>query len=769
MKRISTVLIALFLVVLMATLYPAQVFADTPDYISEVKIGMGKDGDAAKAALSGYKIIETDLNQNAGGGWGSKGEKVVYLGYKTTKNKDDAITDLALMNMKGGYDINEYDVLMDRQMKDQIVPFVKDFMVAINEYRENLNSKNKVNKQRAAYIREMLNKLTDDDCGGIGLGDLLVNETKFEMGDEAYNKLSDEEKKKHADILTIMAQSQGHATYLMEMMVTKASDTKNNNWVDRFIVTTYDDLINATGQSPTDARKYLAKQYDDDANMILDKWEGFRELLLKKDDAKKELNKLTEDDVKDETDDDDIDFKDSTQEDINNYVADMIDNQVTTASAADSFSSLAMNDFLKSIKYGDGTLLDFFLQSSNEIEEDITVLYPLVASLSDGQRAGLEFVSLADLVQIAETNPEKEYKDTELDKLEPISIYEGVDRTIYQQGGVALTSDSLRSKAAQKILEQNGVSLAKWNVVLISFAAASIAGFIGSFAYKYTKIGILKHLIKSNKAKLTQMKSVHSNLPVDGLAFGKRMQHAIEMGKVEANINKYDEILYKFNGGRNSPLANKLMVGFGVAMVILTTISLILTYKDLKAQYNVQYTPIPHYMIDEKDLVGYNSKGEKIVFKNQSAYYKAVECNRTSNDEMYKSIGTCSDLNGDVGQQWLALYSVKNDVEDPIIAASLKVEINANEVPSGYSTGIHMFGSDSAFNLNSYPYVWNKSAKKIQVFFKRDVGAKANTSGSSFTAGSLAVSGVGGFVIGISATALFMNFKKRKENKAVSV
>ena len=769
MKKLSKVIIAFVLAVLMAGLFPAQVMADTPDYISEIKIGSAENADDAKAALSGYKIIETDLNKNAGGGWGSKGDRVVYLGYKTTKNKDDAVTDLALMNMKGGYDVNEYEILMDNQMKDQIIPFVKNFLAAIKEYRENYNSKNKVNKQRALYINKMLNKLKDDDCGGTGLGDLLLNETKFEMGDDAYNKLSEDEKKKHADILTIMAQSQGHATYLMEMMITKSADTNNNNWVDRFVATTYEDLINATGMAPTDARKYLAKQYDDDANMILDKWDGFRELLLKKDDAKKEVNSLTEDNVKDETDEDDIDFKDSTQEDINKYVADMIENQLTTAVAADNFSSMAMNDFLKSVKYGDGTLLDFFTQTEDDIEADVTVLYPLVAALSDGQRAGLEFVSLAELVQIAETNPEKEYKDTELEKLEPISIYEGVDRTIYQKGGVALTSDSLRSKAAEKILEQNGVSLAKWNIVLISFAAASIVGFIGSVAYKYTKIGILKSLIKSNKAKLEQMKSVHNNLPVDGLAFGKRMQHAIEMGKVEANINKYDDILYKFNGGRNSPLVNKLMVGFGVAMVILTTISLIITYKELKAQYNVKFTPIPHYMIDEKDLIGYNNRGEKIVLKNQSAYYKAVECNRTEKDEMYKSIGKCADLNGDVGQQWLALYAVKNESEDPILAESIKVVVDSVDVPAGYETGIHMFGSEAAFNLNAYPYVWNKSAKSVQVYFKRDYGAKNKTTGTNFTAGSLALAGGGGLILGVAIGSLGMTAKKKKENKTVTV
>ena len=35
-----------------------------------------------------------------------------------------------------------------------------------------------------------------------------------------------------------------------------------------------------------------------------------------------------------------------------------------------------------------------------EVEEDIPVLYPIVASLSKGQRAGLEFLSLLDLFNV---------------------------------------------------------------------------------------------------------------------------------------------------------------------------------------------------------------------------------------------------------------------------------------------------------------------------------------------------------------------------------
>ena len=114
MKKFIMAFIALVTALLIAAILPAQVFADSiPEYISEVKIGMGKDGKSARAALSDYKILSddkgnpVDLNQKAGGGLGSKGDKVVYLGYKTTADRDEAITDLALMNMKGGYSVQE--------------------------------------------------------------------------------------------------------------------------------------------------------------------------------------------------------------------------------------------------------------------------------------------------------------------------------------------------------------------------------------------------------------------------------------------------------------------------------------------------------------------------------------------------------------------------------------------------------------------------------------------------------------------------------------
>ncbi len=254
MKKITTVITSVILCVTMLILGPAQVAASAAEsakktYISEVKVGMGvKSEEAAKELLAeGFTILTddsgqyADLNKDAGSKSILKkgpNQKIVYLGYKTTEDADDAITDLAVMNMDGGYSFQDYEKLMDTHMDTQIKPFVDRFIATLTEYRENLKKpKDSINYKRANYYRMLLNLLTDDDTGGKPLGDLLINQTKYEMGDEAYNKLSEEEKKNHCDILTLLMQGNGQAVQLMETELTKSADAADNTWLDRFLAT----------------------------------------------------------------------------------------------------------------------------------------------------------------------------------------------------------------------------------------------------------------------------------------------------------------------------------------------------------------------------------------------------------------------------------------------------------------------------------------------------------------------------------------------------
>ena len=210
-----------------------------------------------------------------------------------------------------------------------------------------------------------------------------------------------------------------------------------------------------------------------------------------------------------------------------------------------------------------------------------------------------------------------------------------------------------------------------------------------------------------------------------------------------------------------------LSIGFGVAMVALTAVSTYMTFRDMQNHYKVDFTPIPHYMVDEKDLISYNKKGERIILKNQSAYYKAVESTMKKGDFKFDEIGNLADLNGCVGKQWLALYAAKTTAEEPILASSFQVVIGSANIPAGYQTGIHMFGSEAAFNLNDGHFDWNDDADSVYVYFQRD-DASVSVAGTGFSGGTLALGAAAGLALGVLGTVLAGTAAKKRKAKAVA-
>ena len=786
LKKLAKSLIALVLAAVIAAQPSVRAFAadSGEQYVSEIKIGVGKNAEEALASLQGYVILKddsgnyVDLNKNAGGGLGSKGDRVVYLGYKKTSNRSEAVTDLAVMNMKGGYSIEDYEALMETQMKEQIIPFVERFLVAIEEYRANCSSSNAANRQRAEYIRDVLNKFTDDDCGGAGLGDLLLNETKYEMGDAAYNALSDTEKKKHADILTIIAQSNGQATLMMSNLLTRAADTADDTWIDRLSDLTFDDLADELGLAPSKARSELSKVYYDDAMIILEMWDTFKNQLENYDEA---VAKLEETEAVDFSDEDAavaaFDPENMTEATAGAFGEAVAEINGNTEIYSNCYVDVACKEFLESIEYDDGTLLDYFTQDYEDVADDVSVLYPLVASLSAGQRAGLRFITLEDLVAIGATDGSG-YGDSDLDMLEETSIYEGVDRGIYEKGGVALTSEALRRNASIRSQDDKTSPLiSSWSCISYALTAGTAVAFGVTVSVRSGVNAALKAYLTPLKQAYSAMKEATKNLK--GLyrmtegneAFLTNHQQAFTSleEKIIAAKSEIERLtnpdLYARLAAR-STLCNRLMVGLGVATVILMAVSALLTYRDLVNHYKVEFTPIPRYMVDAKDITTYNSKGEKLVLKNQSAYYKAALCDRSSDSDYYEIVGNVGDLNGYVGKQWLALYAERNEAKDPILADSFKVTSDT-QIPAGYTSAIHPFGTTAAENLNNPMYVWNASAPKIYVYFKLDVGA-ASSAGSGFSTGSLALGALGGVVIGVLGTAILMKVSRKKKEKTAS-
>ncbi|MBQ5334754.1 MAG: hypothetical protein J6Z45_02280, partial [Oscillospiraceae bacterium] len=86
-----------------------QAKALSKTYMSEVKVFYAENADQAKqfCANEGYLFCPTNLNEGGKNQWSSSDHAVktleVYLGYKTTKDPSDAITDISLLDMKNSY------------------------------------------------------------------------------------------------------------------------------------------------------------------------------------------------------------------------------------------------------------------------------------------------------------------------------------------------------------------------------------------------------------------------------------------------------------------------------------------------------------------------------------------------------------------------------------------------------------------------------------------------------------------------------------------
>ena len=788
MKKILTILTSVMLCVTMLTVLPTQIVASAADnakkYISEVKVGMGETSEeAAKELLAeGYTILAddkggyADLNKDAGSNSILKGgpnQKIVYLGYKTTESAGEAITDLAVMNMNGGYSFQDYEKLVRQQMDKQIKPFVDRFIATLQEYRDNLKKpQDSINYKRANYYKTLLDKLTDDDAGDKPLGTLLANPTKYELGDDAYNKLSDAEKKNHCDILTLLMQGNGQAVQLMETELTKASDNAATTWLDRFMKTNLDALTESVkaenpNLTPSELNAELDKKYNDDANKILAKWSTFNEVLDGYDNAVEKLDEIADSDVG--TTEVKL-SENASDKEVAEAATELYKTEAAMVDGGLAAEDVAVKDYLEKTKYGDGTLLEFFERPQSDFtgEDSIRELYPIVEALSGGQLAGLDFLSVKDMILMAITN-EKGFETVNADNLESASIYQDVNREIYQKGSVALTNDALRKKAnAQDVkttFELSKLGILLWSCTAISGIAAigTTIAYFGS-AGSGVDAGAIQR-VSQMESNLAQFRSSHNmNLMTNRLEASRQLRAINNLKEGKAFKDASAGIATKSN------LCKYLAVGFTVATAILAGFSIYTTITEMMEYYKVDFVPIPKYIVEETDITAKNDKGETIMVQNQTAYYSAVLCNRTdgSSDVEKKNheiLQDRSDLNGDVGKQWLALYSVNYENGMPILADSLKVQTGKTELPDGYTTGIHRFGEKAAFNLTSEYYCYNDSPKGTFVFFKHDASSVKDltAAGSVFSGDFGAVYALIGLIVGSALTLVIVSVANRKK------
>ena len=864
--------IAIFLALLAAAISPVRIFAETQTvYIADVMVGTGESADEAKKALTdkGYTVLEGNLNEGAGSIY--KTEKYVYIGYKTTTDRAEAITDLAVMNMNGGYSFSDYEVLMDKYRDSQIRPFVESFTATIKEYRENYNSENEANKAKADHAYRILSAIIDDDTGG-NMGDLLLNRTKDERGlsDEAYKALPDEDRRSTVDLTTALMQGNTQVIFLMEQTLAMAADTNETTWLERLSELGPDGLdakYAEAGVRPADASREMASLYNDTAKVLLSGWEDTRAALL---DYEYQLAAEGE-----EADNDAGEDSADVDEILQLGVADLEANEVDITDPSDMMdminrsleSSLelaqtveenrapAIYYVLKETPYGEGTMYDFFTLPYAEVSGDnISALYPMASTLTEGQLAAIDFLPLEMILQIGATSCDS-YIDCGaqnsdlldvIDSAGHVSLYLNVNREIFGKT-TALTSEALRKQALSgngwfgadsNLLGLSGLTALSWAatgaalaVSLVSAAKASslsrpllqlemtaqqIANHTGNnltaitglptsvplttgetWSFAKDVISSAQFSVTRGKAGLTVNYSFDLAKFKDGVGFDKFFQldtdfykkfmdeplnsFNAEMNKsfvieldssvgnqVNLNVKNVEELTKELDRVKENTIQSnlkwsKLQSVATFVFFIMAIVSVALTAYDLYRYYNIKYTPIPKYIVDEADITTRDASGNTLVVRNDTAYYAAAPTNRPENHEQYEALQDRADLNGDAGKEWLALYSVKLSGGEPILADSFRVVTGTTSIPDGYTKGIHMFGSNAAANLTDSRYTYNDGLNGVYVYYKTDAAANSAETASVFSGGTVALVGSGSALAGAALGALAVSLAKKKK------
>ena len=352
-------------------------------YLSDLKMAEADTEEAAKALLTGAGYTVINKNLNPGGG------KAVYLGYKKTTKVDDAITDVRVMNMKGGFNVTDYETIKNDAMQEY-GKTVDNIRIAAKEFAENYM----IGKREALLAYRQLNYYYVEKNG-----------VKTNMGDFMLN--FPEKNDDFADILF-----KGNPNILNNIRILLAMGVSDGGaLIDRIKAAVKDETV------------YGKKQYFEDA----------KELTMKTQQLKKLLN--------------------DTKNDIEEIKADtsMTKEEKELALILPSYTHTllaAFDEILKDIPMGESNYSEHFNKSS---VTDYSVLYPFVDAMTPGQKAmavsgQLHAVLVYNAVEMSDGELEEDLNSIE-SSFEPMSVYFGTDMDVLG-GAVGVTSNALREQAA---------------------------------------------------------------------------------------------------------------------------------------------------------------------------------------------------------------------------------------------------------------------------------------------------------------------------------
>lgn len=727
-------------------------------YLSDLRIVYADSYEEAVKALENtefddYMILNSNLNKGTG-------EKGVWLAYQVTTDIEEAITDIAIMQMHGGYSEGNYQAMIEKSRKEYEA-MGEVYLTAISHMIDAYVAGDFL----AECAMRQLNFYIDPDSD-MRLGDL------FEYGVGADG------------LATIFLEGNKYALDNIRSLIAMGTSYNENG-------KNYLELVEEAAQEMTD--NPLAFEYDE--LDILSVYVGagittFKGMFEEYEAVKSEM--------------------DFTDEEITELELDYLE-----------YDYIAT--MFKDVIYLDGKTLYEFCLGFEYNEEDLTCLYPLVAAMNDGQRAMTEAAHYYDVVRYGSCVAPEDQMREELDKLEetyadnPFDIYTGVDRSIYD-GTFALTTEADRANISTEDGLMNHLfgrdaignriiegSMATVSIALFAFgraiksafnetvsaeisrratelAAERIADFEANVFGKYVFKEVWTQDIVGFEYKTVEelLNNIAIELSDDypNLASMSLMEKYRFLQENSDRISSYDLVLddldEAYNLGVNnireqsgrevaaattqqyaqmSTIVNYATAAMYIVGGVLTLASAISLGISVYSYYNPDYDDIPSSMVDLIDT----EDGDRYI------KYDAVTMINPNKKGGYDP----ADLNAFEAKRWNAMYITKSYEAGKPVCEGFNVSYD-NSTPDKKYVPVHRFGEEVCYNLNKYNF--SSKSPSIYLSIMQSDNQKPSATkvppvvGSMISAEYFVIAGVGGLVVGagVAFATKFLLDKKKK-------
>ncbi|MEE3467068.1 MAG: hypothetical protein VZQ83_01380 [Eubacterium sp.] len=673
-------------------------------YVKDITISYASSKeDAQKELGDDFVILDQDFNKGKSGS--------SWIGYTTTDDPEQAIRDIKVELMSGGYSVSEYEEIL-KNKKDAISRQLDIIIPALTEYAKNYDA----NLDAAILVNRSLNYYYEDDSDTF-LGDFLLDKGRALARNNSDNNARKELEK-------VFVQGNDAIINAIERIIIQGADTKvgkkgawhtrmgelgPNGLIDQYKVA-YPRL-----KTTSAINKQLEKDFGADVDVLMKELPDIRKTFSEYADT--EMCKAIENGDADKTaeiisDVCDIDTGedyniDMSVDEMGDTLSEALDNTTDMLDVAEQTVMGSVMHVLKNTPYGTGqSLYDFFMREDLKRSD----LYTFAYVLSSGQKSILEDIGLLSIFQsvISEYSEMDEQTEESIKEMGQgvTSVYEGVDRDVFN-GDTALTEDALKRMKTEDDNESLTIKDVPWECVLSILAVSTgifclMSGLDGlikvetlpakppvlnSEALLY---GMNKELLKiKNFDSVLKLKYIQDKKLIKDFTVNVKYMEGTEAESVlkklepklseNGNLNKVNNLSSKAKAkyikSKEIQLSNKIdaynkqyepvevkKIRFGragarIAYLLGAVVAFGFVgyeiYTAVKEKPGVEYTEIPENMVSR------TYEGNEIVYMTYSVAKTAG--------------GKKADLHNWKRDEWLAVYTTSDEnAGDPILANTLR-------------------------------------------------------------------------------------------------